>query len=78
MSASPVTRSAITLLHAAAGPLRAAELNILLTSVVDPNVLNFSSPAANFSQNVNGRLASTFPDHVRWMKPRILSLRAIP
>lgn len=39
----------------------AEELNILETTVVDSNALNFSSGAANFSQNVNDRTYQCHP-----------------
>ncbi|MBK1825464.1 BNR-4 repeat-containing protein [Haloferula rosea] len=41
--------------------LRAAELNVLELTEVDSAALNFSSSAANFSQNVNGRTYQRSP-----------------
>lgn len=37
------------------GPARGVELEVLQSTVLDPNALNFSAGNASFSQNINGR-----------------------
>jgi len=43
---------AVLLAH---GSLQAADLNVLQSTEVDPAALNFSSVAATFARNINGR-----------------------
>ncbi|MDQ8188942.1 BNR repeat-containing protein [Roseibacillus persicicus] len=54
---STITLLALALSHSLFGQ----DLVILGDDIVDPNALNFSSSAANFSQNVNGRTYQRHP-----------------